>query len=131
MSKLQKSPELKSLVEEISTIIEYKAHTSEILYRLFDGDDVEELFYNHPELITRSEVSNFTDSFLKDKGYKAMESEGGHEGGGEYCYGVIRLGDKYYKAGWAYYSYNGCEYDYIEDTIKEVTPVEKTVIVYE
>lgn len=130
MSKLQKSPELKSLVEEISTIIEYKAHTSEILYHLFE-DNVSDVLYNPPELSGWSEVRDFTEKFLGGKDYELMESEGGHEGGGEYCYGVIRLGDKYYKAEWAYYSYDGCEYDYIEDTIKEVTPVEKTIIVYE
>lgn len=69
--------------------------------------------------------------FLEDKGYETIESKGGYEGGGEYCYGVIRLGDKFYKTGWTYYSYNGCEYDYIEDTIKEVKPVEKTITIYE
>ena len=56
---------------------------------------------------------------------------GGGEGGGEYCYGVICINGSYYKAEWFYYSYNGCEYDYILDTIKEVTPVEKTITVYE
>lgn len=60
-----------------------------------------------------------------------VELEGGGEGEGEYCYGVIKIGDTYLKAEWSYYSYNGCEYDSIFDTLKVVTPKQKTITVYE
>lgn len=68
---------------------------------------------------------------LAESGYKFIESEGGGEGEGEYCYGVIKLDNKYYKAEWSYYSYQGCNYDDIKYTICEVAPVEKTITVYE
>lgn len=70
-------------------------------------------------------------ALLAESGYEHVECEGGGEGEGEYCYGVIKIGDKYLKAEWSYYSYNGCEYDYIKDTIKFVTPTTKTITVYE
>ena len=63
--------------------------------------------------------------------YAAIEGDYGGEGEGEHCYGVIRFQGKYYKAEWSYYSYNGCEYDYIANTVKEVFPKEKTITVYE
>lgn len=63
--------------------------------------------------------------------YEHLEQEGGGKGGSEYCYGVFRLGGKIYKAEYSYYSYNGHEYDGISATLKEVTPVKKTIIVYE
>lgn len=130
MSKLQNFPELQALVEEISTILKGGESKSSILYNLFDGDTFE-IFYGHPDLKGYEAIRSFSNEFFEDKDYEAMESEGGGEGEGEYCYGVIRLGNKFYKAEWAYYSYNGCEYDYIEDTIKEVKPVEKTITIYE
>lgn len=68
---------------------------------------------------------------IKDEiNHEIMEIEGGGEGEGEHCYSVIRVGDKFFKAEWSYYSYNGCDFDYINDTIKEVTPSEKTITVY-
>lgn len=71
------------------------------------------------------------DELMKEVGHEVMESQGGGEGEGEYCYSVIKLGDKFFKAEWSYYSYNGCDFDYIEDTITEVTPKQKTITVYE
>ncbi len=63
-------------------------------------------------------------------GYDHLDQEGGGEGGSEYCYGVFRLGDKIYKAEYSYYSYHGCEYDGIADTLREVEPKQKTITVY-
>lgn len=75
-----------------------------------------------------------TDKFfteLKDSvNHKVMEYEGGGEGEGEYCHSIIRVNGKFFKAEWSYYSYQGCDYEYINDTIKEVTPSEKTITVY-
>jgi len=71
---------------------------------------------------------NFRKNLFDEINHKIMVCE---EGEGEYCYSVIRIGDKFFKAEWSYYSYNGCDFDYIEDTIKEVTPKEKTITVYE
>ena len=101
-------------------------------YDLFSGhlDEVGGEIYQNTEGGYREKRKAVMDK-LKDMEFDHIESEPGGEGEGEYCYGVVRLGEKYYKAEWTYYSYNGCEYDYIEDTIKEVTPVQKTITVYE
>lgn len=69
---------------------------------------------------------------FKDKyGYEHLDQEGGGEGGSEYCYGIFRLGDKIYRSDYNYYSYHGYDYDGILDTLKEVTPKQKTITVYE
>ena len=72
-----------------------------------------------------------TDNLKCVKSFKHLEQEGGGEGGAEYCYGVFELNGVIYKAEYSYYSYNGCEYDGIVSTLRVVTPVEKTVTVYE
>lgn len=99
-----------------------------LTYHLFDGDetpDHETYGWRDEELKT-----TFT-KICNEYGYVHKECEGGGEGEGEYCYGVIELGGTFYKAEWSYYSYNGCDYDYINDTIKEVVPVLKVITVYE
>jgi hypothetical protein len=63
--------------------------------------------------------------------YQWIEGELGGEGSGEYCYGVFKFDGKFYKTEWSYYSYEGCNWDNIEHTLKEVKPVEKLVTVYE
>lgn len=76
----------------------------------------------------------FQDEFeakLTTEGYKYLDGDTSGEGGGEYCYGVFELKGKTYKAEYAYYSHNGHEYDGIEDTLREVTPVQKTITVWE
>lgn len=95
-------------------------------YRLFSGEfDYFNLPYNWGD--TKAERK----AILAQYDYEWMDGQTGEEGEGEYCYGVIRFQGKYYKAEWSYYSYNGCEYDYIADTVKEVFPKEKTITVYE
>lgn len=68
---------------------------------------------------------------ITNLGYEHLEQEGGGEGGSEYCYGTFKLKGKVYQAEYSYYSYHGYEYDGILDSLKEVVPVEKTIIVYE
>ena len=101
---------------------------SKFFYELFDGE-LDEVGYGS-ETDWR-EARKEQEERVASYGYVHIESEGGGEGEGEYCYGVIKFQDKYYKADWSYYSYDGCDYDYIEDTIREVTPVEKTITVFE
>lgn len=106
---------------------------SSFLYELFNGD-YDELGYDYG--LTdyndrRQKQNSLLEKAKQSFGYEHVTGEGGSEGGGEYCYGVITFQDKYYKAEWSYYSYNGCDYDYIEDTIREVTPREKTITIYE
>jgi hypothetical protein len=76
---------------------------------------------------------NYFELFCGDSavsGVEFIESHGGGEGGGEYCYGIIKIDGLYFKAEWSYYSYSGCEYDYIKDTVKQVFPVQKMVTLY-
>jgi hypothetical protein len=73
----------------------------------------------------------FTGADLLKEKYEHLDSDGGGEGGSEDCYGIFKLGDKIFKAYYTYYSYNGHEYENIVDTLREVTPVQKTVTVYE
>ena len=99
--------------------------TDNTTYCIFDGDEVPEYEGGWREAGDKfNEIAN-------KYNFRHVEAEGGHEGGGEYCYGVIEVDGTFFKAEWSYYSYNGCEYDYINDTIKEVTPVTKTITVYE
>lgn len=64
-------------------------------------------------------------------GYEHLSQDGGGEGGSEYCEGVFKLGGKIYKAEYSYSSHQGLGIDNILDTLREVTPVVKTITVYE
>lgn len=94
-------------------------------YGLFSGEfEYFNLPYNWGA--AKTERLNILDQY----DYEWMDGQTGGEGEGEYCYGVIRFQGKYYKAEWSYYSYNGCDYDDIESTVKEVFPKQKTITVY-
>ena len=58
-----------------------------------------------------------------------VEQVGGGEGSGEYCYLVLKYEDIFYKISYNYYSYNGYEYD--NAMVKQVTPSQKTITVYD
>ncbi len=125
MSKVDNYPELKSLLEDLGQA-GFDESTATTLYHIFDGDEVP----NNSEL-DWTEAGEVFQSLCDKHMLEVIAGEGGSEGGGEYCWGVIRIGDKYLRATWSYYSYQGCEWDYIEDTIHEVKPVEKVITVYE
>ncbi len=63
--------------------------------------------------------------------YKHLMQEGGGEGGSEYCEGVFELDGKCYHVSWSYASHCGFDTDDAFNTLKEVTPKEKTITVYE
>ena len=64
-------------------------------------------------------------------GLKILDGETGGEGEAEYCYVVFSYEGKIYKAEFSYYSHEGCDYDNFAESIREVTPSQKTVTVYE
>ncbi len=99
-------------------------------YELFNGD-LDEVGYEADSNLSWREVSDIRDKKLEDYGYQHITSEDGCEGGGEYCYGILKFKGVHYKAEWSYYSYEGCDYDNIVNSIKEVKPKEKTITVYE
>ena len=94
-------------------------------YCLFDGDELPD----HEDGWKGADEK--FNKIANKYNFRSVEADGGYEGGGEYCYGVIEVDGTFFKAEWSYYSYQGCEYDYIEDTIKEVKPVTKTITIYE
>ncbi len=67
---------------------------------------------------------------LEKFGYEYVDGDSSGEGGQEECYGVFKLGDSLYKARYYYYSHDGHQYDYIVDTLRIVTPSQKTITVY-
>ena len=69
--------------------------------------------------------------WANENGLNHIEGDSGGEGCGEYCYMIFSWQGKTYKIEYSYYSYNGNNFDDVEDTIREVKPVEKLVIVYE
>lgn len=147
------SNEAKKLVEEWFESVGEECHSKSV-HHLFDGvllpmfsGKVDEPILSRPPYKTRDTDPEYFDkidayneessklraerrTLLAESGYEHIECHGGQDEG-EYCYGVIKIGDKYLKAEWSYYSYDGCEYNYIKDTIKFVTPTTKTITVYE
>lgn len=77
--------------------------------------------------------SSYTIYFTPENGEEVevehVEQEGGGEGGGEYCYTVFKLGNKFYKVEYNYYSHQG--YDTDCAALYEVTPKQQTITVYE
>jgi hypothetical protein len=104
---------------------EDKKSFSEFVFALFNSDFWEIAYgtdKSHHDI--KSELEAVFKYHDTNSGYT------GGEGGGEDCSNVIKLNGKYYEASWKCYSYNGCEYDWIVETVREVEPVEQTVIVY-
>ncbi len=97
----------------------------------FPGDVLDDDDYS--EVV--GEKINYTYSsdkkWAKENNLKLIEGDTGGEGSGEYCYSIFSWKDKVYKIEYSYYSYGGTDYDGVEDTIREVVPVEKLVTVYE
>lgn len=115
-----------SVFEELFAALGVEA-SARVYYELFDEESTRWL----DELSSGKETTEEVEYILKYFDCeRTLEGEYGGEGEGEYCFGIIKLKGKYYRASWSYYSYNGCEYDYIEDTIEEVEPFKKTVTMY-
>lgn len=103
--------------------------TSDIIYFLF-GDEgyMNVMPFDNGTDYKQNRID--ADALLAPFKYSRVEGDYGDEGEGESCYGVIRLGDDFFQAEWTYYSYNGCEYDYIEQTVREVVPEQAIITVY-
>ena len=96
------------------------------LHSLFVNDYCNESLYNNNE--------SYQDSLKRiysKLDFEHIESEGGVEGGAEYCRGVIRIKDQFFVADWHYYSYHGCEISEILESICEVFPRKVEVTIYE
>lgn len=119
--------DIKDVFEQFIEENKIESSLSYFVYCLTDGD----LWDLEVEGMDWREVDDFINAKLDEKGYKHLKQSGGGEGGAEYCYGVFEFDGKIYRAEYSYYSYNGFEYDYIVDTLKEVQPKTRTITVYE
>lgn len=123
---------VQTLVNHIETL-GCEEGTNYILFKLFDNE-WDDIFYHidYNDLDAQGKTRReYAKEVLSELGVEHIQSEGGGEGGSEHCEGVIRIGEEYFKAEWSYYSHQGCEYDWIEDTITPVKPRQVTVTVYE
>lgn len=117
---------LQTKIERVNTMTN---NIKEIIKKLAEsvGESEEYVLYAMAEGDAYGDLERELDKI----GYKHLEQEGGGEGGTEYCFGVFELEGLIFKAEYSYYSYNGCDYDGILETLKQVKPVEKVVTVYE
>lgn len=122
MSKVDMTPFEQILLDGLTE----DTDLSNLIYGLCNGD-LDFISWGGGYSNYKENVKTFKEKY----GYAHLQQEGGGEGGSEYCFGVFALGGKVYRAEYSYYSYNGHEYDYIESTLKEVQPVQKTITVYE
>lgn len=91
-----------------------------------EGDEVDDTYAvlqgcNYPIIFTTEDGEKFE--------VEHIEQEGGGEGGSEYCYAVIKVGEKFYKIEYSYYSHDG--YDTRDAELLEVFPKQQTITVYE
>lgn len=126
MSKVDMTP-FHDLIESFGKDIDDVSMT-DLVYALCENEIPDEFW---PVEGSHSECCVYIDRLMSKAGYVHLEQDGGGEGGSEYCYGVFKLGDLIYKTEYSYYSYNGHEIDGIVESLRVVTPVEKTITVYE
>jgi hypothetical protein len=96
-------------------------------YNTSEGFWVSKSYHSEQRINTITKAKNVFDRC----NIQEVEQEGGGEGGGEYCYSVWSIFDQFVRFEYSYYSYNGYDMDGAEDTLRIVTPKEKTIIVYE
>lgn len=109
------------------------AYLDSMIYHMSD-DMFEDFIWEHTDYPANLDYNSKKDkvlSILDELDYEHLYQDGGGEGGAENCEGVFRLGDTIYSASYSYYSYEGYDYTDIQDTLREVKPVEKTITVYE
>ncbi len=127
-------PKLKSLYDES---IRYHCDSTYDLLRDHDYDGskneaVEALFSSLRNLSIIDNTDNSAEAIKAIKDYemlRLMEYDGGGEGGAENCYSIIRVGKRYFKCDYEYYSYNG--FDYSDGSeVYEVAPKTVEVVQY-
>lgn len=97
-----------------------------VVHSLFENEYYNESLYNNNGS-HRDELKRIYSKL----DFEHIESEGGGEGGAEYCRGVIRIKDQFFVADWTYYSHHGCEIGEILESICEVFPRKVEVTIYE
>lgn len=96
---------------------------SDFIGNLKDSDGNEG---DHYDLICYGSGKDFT---FRDLPVECIEQKGGGEGGSEYCYSILKIGESLYMIEYSYYSHHG--YDYDDSNLYLVEPKQKMVTVYE
>lgn len=123
-------PKLKSLYDEAMSGYYHDSMYDLLRDHDYDGsknEAVEALFSSLRNLSIIDNADNSAEAIKTIKDYemlRLMEYDGGGEGGSEDCYSIIRVGQRYFRCDYEYYSYNG--FDYSDGSeVYEVAP--KTV----
>jgi hypothetical protein len=119
--------ELQNMIVELHKELNIEQNIHEMVFNLSEGRNWFIRLNTNDYAQGRKEVREI----LKNWGYETLHCEGGGEGGAEECNAVFKLKDKVIQTRYSYYSHHGHDYDDILYSMKEVTPVEKTVTVYE
>jgi len=117
----------------LKTLEIYIMNGSELINEMMAvlGDDTYPRDEFISELLAEGYLSGDDEKKLTEAGFKYIKQEGGGEGGSEYCYSIFEWKGQAYKMEYSYYSHYGYDFDNAESSISEVTPIEKTVTVYQ
>jgi hypothetical protein len=128
-------PKLKSLYDEAMSGC-YRDSMYDLLREHgYDGsknEAVEALFYSLRNLSIIDNVDNSAEAINAIKDYemlRLMEYDGGGEGGSEDCYSIIKVGQRYFRCNYEYYSYEGFDYGNGSE-VYEVAPKTIEVVQY-
>ncbi len=99
-----------------------------------DDNEIERLFINKYDLkITTDKFKEIAKTFINSSydmiDITLIEQDGGGEGGSEYCYSVLKIGEKFFKFGYSYQSHAGFSF-WGNTPVKEVHPQKVEVIKY-
>lgn len=107
------------------------------IYHLSDDDDddeIQRLFLNKYDLkITIDKFKEILNIFFNSSNdmidITLIEQDGGGEGGSEYCYSVLKIGDKFFKIDYSYQSHSGFSF-WGNSPVIEVRPQKVEIIKY-
>lgn len=118
---------LKELVLALYKDLDIQESLEEMVFILSEGS----AFFTKKNETDYYKNKDHSAKILKEWDYEHISTEGGGEGGSEYCTAIFSLKGQAIKTEYNYYSHHGYDYDDIVYTMKAVTPTVKEVVVYE
>jgi len=125
-------PELKRLYDEKTDIYESTYYLLREYGYVGCMDYAVKIIFSSLKSLSIIDVDNSEEAINAIKEYemlRVMEYDGGGEGGAEDCYSIIRVGKRYFRCDYEYYSYEGFNYT-DESEVYEVVPKKVEVIQY-